>query len=351
MSDNNNIVTIKDIAQKANVSIGTVDRVLHNRGRVAAETSRIIKKIIQELGYKPNIFASRLSRSKTFNFAVLMPEFKQDSKYWQTSALGIQRAERELARYHVKIKYFYYDRYSVKQFHETTGKVLDSNVDGILIVPLLKNAVKEFITRLPDSIPYVFFNTLVEDMKPLAFIGQDSFKSGTVCGKLMKMIIHEPGTVAVILTMQNDLHILNRAQGFSSLFNDDSDIKIREYEIFNFKNSNITSNLISLIFTENPDLRGIFVTNVSAHYLAEYIETNVKDRKIFLIGYDLIEKNIHYLKKGTIDFLINQKPEQQGYEGIYTLYRSVVLHEMCEREKVMPIDIITSENVDYYSNY
>jgi LacI family transcriptional regulator len=48
-------VRIKDIAERANVSVGTVDRVLHNRGEVAQETRDLINKIIEELEYKPNI--------------------------------------------------------------------------------------------------------------------------------------------------------------------------------------------------------------------------------------------------------------------------------------------------------
>ena len=48
-------VTAQKIAELAGVSRGTVDRALHNRGRVNPEVAARIRKIADELGYKPNI--------------------------------------------------------------------------------------------------------------------------------------------------------------------------------------------------------------------------------------------------------------------------------------------------------
>lgn len=44
-------VTLKQIAELAGVSRGTVDRALHNRGRVSDEVAQRIRQIADELGY------------------------------------------------------------------------------------------------------------------------------------------------------------------------------------------------------------------------------------------------------------------------------------------------------------
>ena len=75
---NINKIRIKDIAQKANVSVGTVDRVLHNRGEVAKKTRVQILKIIKELGYTPNILAKSLASRKLYRIAVLVPDSDND---------------------------------------------------------------------------------------------------------------------------------------------------------------------------------------------------------------------------------------------------------------------------------
>ena len=56
--------TIKDIASLANVSIGTVDRVLHNRGEVNPDTRNRVMSFIEELGYTPNLIAKSLALKK-----------------------------------------------------------------------------------------------------------------------------------------------------------------------------------------------------------------------------------------------------------------------------------------------
>ncbi len=65
---------ISDIAQKANVSSMTVSRVLNNSGPVAAETKRLVNKIIKELNYQPNLIARSLSQKKTMTIGVVIPK-------------------------------------------------------------------------------------------------------------------------------------------------------------------------------------------------------------------------------------------------------------------------------------
>ena len=57
-------VTINDVARAAGVSKGTVDRVLHNRGEVSAKSREKVLKVIEELGFKPNLYASLLASQK-----------------------------------------------------------------------------------------------------------------------------------------------------------------------------------------------------------------------------------------------------------------------------------------------
>src|SRR6187402_1631839 len=62
-------VRIKDIAFKAKVSTGTVDRVLHSRGRVSEEVKERVLKILKELNYEPNLMARMLGSKKQYVFA------------------------------------------------------------------------------------------------------------------------------------------------------------------------------------------------------------------------------------------------------------------------------------------
>ena len=47
-------MTLKEIAERAGVSRGTVDRVMKNRGGVNPETEKRVRRIVEESGYTPN---------------------------------------------------------------------------------------------------------------------------------------------------------------------------------------------------------------------------------------------------------------------------------------------------------
>lgn len=68
----NDRIRIKDIAIRAGVSVGTVDRVLHNRPSVSKEARDKVEKALEEMDYQPNMYASALAYNKTYNFICIM---------------------------------------------------------------------------------------------------------------------------------------------------------------------------------------------------------------------------------------------------------------------------------------
>jgi len=69
--DQNKKITIKDIAEKANVSISTVSRVINETAPVGKETRKKVMEIINEFGYKPNLFAQGLAGGQSRTIGVL----------------------------------------------------------------------------------------------------------------------------------------------------------------------------------------------------------------------------------------------------------------------------------------
>jgi LacI family transcriptional regulator len=106
-------------------------------------------------------------------------------------------------------------------------------------------------------------------------------------------------------------------------------------------------NRIRQMIETNKNIKGIFVTNSQVYYLGRVLE-QFQINGIRVIGHDLIKENIEFLKKGFVDFLICQRPEEQGYRAILTLFDHLVLRKDVNSENYTSIDIITKENLDYY---
>ncbi|MBN1480946.1 LacI family DNA-binding transcriptional regulator [candidate division KSB1 bacterium] len=344
------MATIREIAKRSNVSIGTVDRVIHNRGKVKPEVAERIRRVMQELNYKPNVFARNLVLGKTFVFGVLLPMENQDSGYWQKTVQGIRRAEDDLKSQRVKVKYFHFNKFSERSFEKMAQKALDADVDGLLVTPGPEKAFHFFMNKA-HNVPVVIFGTTITDVNCISCIGQDAFQSGVLAGRLLDLLVSSNSSVAVIEMMPVDDHIENRSRGFVSYFRNLNHIKVHNYRADGNGDTRHFYNLFKRMLKEHDSLKGVFVTNANTHKIAAQIEEMELEGKVHLVGYDLIEENIHYLREGVIDFLISQRPDIQGYQGINALYRHVVLNDSVREKIYMQIDIVAKENIDYYQDY
>ncbi|HOJ26657.1 MAG TPA: substrate-binding domain-containing protein [Candidatus Saccharicenans sp.] len=339
------------MARKAQVSIGTVDRVLHKRGRVKPETEKKVLQVIEEEGYRTNIFAKNLKLKKIFNFAVLIPRPEQDSHYWTLPIRGIERARNELASHRIQVKFFFFDRFQEKSVLLAGKKILKENFDGLLAAPVLPRSFGQVLNNLPSDLPFVFFDSYVPGIKPLSFIGQDAFQSGLLSSCLMRQTIHQAaGKIAVVKVLPEDYHIAERINGFLHGVCDFRGFESVVVEINGQATPLEIRHNLETFYQRNRDLAGIFVTNAMTHKVAEWWKAKRSKQRLILLGYDPIPANIKLLKDRTINFLISQQSERQGYEGIYALFRHVVLGEKIRENIMTQIDIIMAENIDYYQS-
>ena len=95
-------VTLKEIAERAGVSIGTVDRALNNRPGVSERSKRRVEQIAAELGYRPNRFASALSRRSEKRIAAVFPD--RPAAFYGEIERGVDRAAAELRDFGVSVE-------------------------------------------------------------------------------------------------------------------------------------------------------------------------------------------------------------------------------------------------------
>jgi LacI family transcriptional regulator len=343
---------IKDIALLAGVSIGTVDRVLHERGEVAINTRERVKQILKETNYSPNVMAQVLKSRKGYHLASLLPEPSNDNTFWKKHALGIEKAINELELFNVKLTQVTFDMFNEKDFQSKAGNILSLKPDGVLLAPIFKSESVSFCSGLNEiKIPYVFVDGFIENTDFLAYIGEDIYRSGRVAGQLIDMITPEKSDILVISiarNIENVNHLTNRMQGFLNYFERSGINKGRKIKIaIPDPSSQTLRTSIDKAFIENPDIGSIFMSGSKSYLIASYLQE--KDyRSVNLIGYDLLENNVRYLRSGIIRFLIGQRPEEQTYKAVKKLFEYLSLNKVPEKIEYLPVDIITSENVDFF---
>ncbi|SMO90627.1 transcriptional regulator, LacI family [Flavobacterium resistens] len=336
-----NIITIKKIAELANVSPGTVDRIIHNRGQVAQENVDRVNAIIEEYGYKRNILASNLALNKKFHFAVFLPKY-ENLEYWKSQITGVEKAAAEFGKFGVVLDYFFYD-FNKESFQKQIKKVIDFDCDGLLFAPIFYEDSVRFLNEYQKKqIPIVMIDSNISDENEHAYVGQNAFQSGYLAGRLISFAVKNERKVLVFKItreIESTSVYLQRIDGFYSYFKDHD-------ELTNFSFSEITvkdSGTDQLCMEMFKDIHSVFVPNSRAYIVARFLEKN-NIKGVRIIGFDLLKDNIEYLNKGIIDFLINQRPEEQGYMGINYLYKKLVLQEETESTNYIPLEIILKEN-------
>ncbi len=361
LMQNGNIVTfavvkknirILDIAEKAGVSIGTVDRVLHERGEVSLETKDKILKIIEEFNFRPNIYASSLASKKVTTFASLIPMASGDDEYWSRPIKGIEKATNQLRQFGVVMSRYFFKMEDPRSFTTEAEKILEISPEAIILAPWFKREALDF-TKVLDQrkIPYVFIDSNLEEANPVCFIAQDSRQSGFLAAKLLEYGIQENGIILLVhitRELENAYHLLQREKGFLHFF---KSVK-KPHQITCLEvtggDSEIVDKLGKLgISLDQVD--AVFVTNSRVHSVAKYFSSLEKIPRI--VGYDLIKSNVDLLRQGKIDFLLCQKPEYQGYMAANLLFDYMVRKEKVKMENYTSIDIITKENIEYYSSF
>jgi LacI family transcriptional regulator len=96
------------------------------------------------------------------------------------------------------------------------------------------------------------------------------------------------------------------------------------------------------------DISGIFVTNSRVYKVAEFLAARGY-MNVRLVGYDLLPESMEFLKRDYIDFLISQRPDDQAFKGLSSLFNLVAFNQEPDQRQWLPIDIITRENLRYYN--
>ncbi len=343
-------VRIKDVAEKAGVSTGTVDRVIHNRGKVNPEVKKKVEQVMKELGFERNLIASALAQNKVFRFGVLLPDPKSDP-YWEQPFNGIKKAEEFVKHYGVIIEQYLFELLDPSSFLKQAKKIMKHPYDAILFPPLFLKEGKWLLEACQKKgIPNVMINTNIENANSLCYIGQDSYQSGVLAARLISIGTPRKATVLILNLTKgstNAKHLLEKVQGFNDYFKDNPNIDILVEEFEGFNNRRKLKNYLKKIKQKHPNLAGIFFTNSGAYYAIEALDEQFF-QEITIVGFDLIEQNTKHLQNSTIDFLINQNPFEQGYLGVINLYRHLVLKKTVQSIQHLSLDIVVKENIQCY---
>lgn len=345
-------VTIKDIAAIAGVSRGTVDRVINKRGNVDPLVEKSILKIAKDLGYQKNMIASNLAINKIYSLAIVLPSPHSDL-FWHFPHEGLMYGLKVYGHYNIQFEFFDFPLHDADVYKLQLSNALRKKPDAIITSPIYTTQALEMMDLGQElNIPFITINTELQHDNILCYIGQDSFHSGYLAGRLLELRLSKSDEVVVINfghNISNALHYSDKVEGLKQFFMDKYQIskQIAWYEFYQYDNPQLLNAFFDTIVQNHPHLKALFFTNSRAYKLFEAI-SDVHKYGLYIVGFDMVSPNIRYLKEGKLDFIINQNPVEQGYFAVMNFVNHFVLNLPIKRNQYLPLDIILKENVDYY---
>lgn len=312
-------VTLKQIAEHADVSIGTVYRAIHNKGRISPETQRKILKIAKDLGYQPNVLASTLSTSKSRKILALVPE--KPGYFFDIVYEGMKSAGQELEKFKFELEYIRPQRVNELSVNDLLASVNASNVDGVVLIP--SPDMGGFINKLAaENVPVITYNCDIEDCKRLCYVGQNTHQAGKVAGELMGKFLNGNGTVIVLTGGRNVEAMESRKRGFTeelhSQFKNITIIDHLEY----FEDEKRAESIVRSVLQSTPELGGIFATSLSGTVgTIRCMEKIDLQHRPVVIGFDAGKEVEEALKNNYITATLSQDPFLQGYYAVMFMSR------------------------------
>ncbi|MCL1855422.1 MAG: substrate-binding domain-containing protein, partial [Clostridia bacterium] len=314
MSGEEQRVTLKMIAEKAGISIGTVDRAIHHRGGVSENSRQLVMRIAKELGYRPNKFARALGRKSAIHIGIVCPE--EPREFYCDVNTGIDNAIEELRDYSATFEKLTYKTQDPQQVFECLAGIDPARFDGLAINSAGPSVVSQINAFVQAGVSVITFNTDATESNRLFYVGNDSRQSGLMGGELLSMLMKNGGNVTVLGNFARIAPFIDRFGGFC------------EYVQSNATNINIipcsechsmpelASQILMDLMRRQSDIGGIFCTGYSSTVGAATALKKMGRRDIRMIGYDVTERTAQMLHEGWCDALLYQAPYHQGYQAV-----------------------------------
>ncbi|HIW32101.1 MAG TPA: LacI family transcriptional regulator [Candidatus Paenibacillus intestinavium] len=165
------MVTIYDIAKKANVSAMTVSRVINNTGRISEKTRKKVKLVMEELHYVPNQTARSLVLQQTHLIFLLITDIT--NPFFTTLSRGAEDAAR---KYGYKVLFGNSDE-DLEKEKDYIQTILASRVDGVLITPTGDSSLTHLEMLQQHQVPFILLDREVPGIVCDIVVG-DSRESG-----------------------------------------------------------------------------------------------------------------------------------------------------------------------------
>lgn len=323
-------VTMKQIADIAGVSRGTVDRALHNRDGVNPQVRERILTVAQSLGYRPNIAGRQLSARKLrLKLGTILPPRK--TGFWGDVYKGIDAIAAELADYGVTILSKSYTKYTAPVQLALIDELLEQGIAGLAITAVNDVAIQKRVNDLMTAgIPVVILNSEIENVSPLCYVGADYMFSGKTAAGILHLVAKGSQTELLVLTGSESM--LSHTMRITGFLQELTHLEVpchlidicKVYDRDEASNDKLAYETTLDMLHKHPETTAVFTVAGSVSAVARAIKDAGMVGKVTHLSFDLNTETLPALQDGSLTAVIGQESFKQGYQPVKLLFDYLV---------------------------
>ena len=339
--------TIKMIAEKAGVSIGTVDRVLHDRPYVKAEVKERVLQVMEELEYSPNRMASALAMSGTARKLALIQPSWGSGYIRQEIEGGAARFREEHRDYNLTADVLDYPQEDMAACLRQVDRAVENGAQAVALCasdcPEVRAKLEELAKK---NIHVATYNSDIAGAPRLCYVGEDARHAGRVAGEIAAKFLRPGEPYLVAYAGPAYAGHKGRADGFLERL---EELGLRRADCrvaYTHNNYDETYRAVRQALSEEPELRYIYMVTLSVPGCVDAIRAAGREGRVRVLAHDNGPDICRLLREGAVDFTIGQDLAYQSYQALHLLFRAVAEHKLPEKDCYYPASpILNAETI------
>lgn len=310
---------IKQIANALGISIGTVDRALHNRPGISASTRAAVLQKAEELNYRPNAAARNLKLNRRLRIAVHLP--RHIASFFDPLREGIRTAAAAVSAIAVELDFRSYP-YIGKGDVELLEAAIGRNYDGLILTPGDPAKFDPLIRRFTaQGTPVVCVASDAPRSGRLASVTVDAAVSGAIAAELFSRTLQHPAAVAAIAGDLSTQDHAGKMKGFAAALASMAPHLSLLPPIESHDRPQDAARAAAELLSRKPRPAGIYIGTANSLPVLRALEERNALAQIQVIATDLFPELVGFLQSGKILATLYQRPSTQGKAAFDALIR------------------------------
>lgn len=337
--------TIKDLAEAANLSVATVNRVLAGTEGVRTPTREAVLHAAERIEfYGLGTLQARVAASRPrYRFGFLL--LQSHRQFYQNCASAIRDAAAAVGMADIEVCIEFLEDLSPKH---TAARLLAlaEQCDSICLTTAVHPLVIQAVETLQDrGMPIFAFISQLSATGQVHYVGLDNWKVGRTAAWAVDHICKQPGKIGILMGNPRYRNQEMNETGFRSYFREHATGFTLLEPLQTFESSAVAEEMTEKLLRENPDLVALYVAGGGISGTLNAIGNSPQAGKLVVIGYELMQITRTALLDGTMTLAISHPLQNLARSLIDGMLRAVTTPAAGNLTSILPFEIYTRENI------